>query len=396
MFITSKDMRRTNAMHGRIDRPQLQDAVDALFNTENLDNIELPNIEYVHYNLIRTKTTIAEDNYHFPGEITEAALNIACGNIIGICNRHPHPEEEYYHFRIPKKTGGFRPIDAPEKELKKDMKEIAHIITNELKILVHDSAWAYVPGRDVVHCMKEHQANESRWYLKIDLKNFFGSCNPDFIYRQLQKIYPFANNLSNPYVLPMLSKLVDISCYQGGLPQGTPLSPLITNLIMVEYDYLINALIGNLVHDNKIHRQRYIYTRYADDIIISAKNHFEYKKLVKELKKLFRETEAPFTVNDEKTRFGNNSGRNWNLGVMCNKDNNITIGHKRKQEIKAAVHSYINSNNEWELQDLQYLLGQLSWLNNVEPNYFEQLMQYFIRKYNVNVWQSIIDDIKRR
>ena len=66
-------------------------------------------------------------------------------------------------------------------------------------------------------------------------------------------------------------------------------------------------------------KQKYIYTRYADDIIISARNKFDYRIILKALNKLFKDT--PLSINKEKTRFGSNAGRNWNLGVMCNKDN---------------------------------------------------------------------------
>lgn len=391
MYIVSKDIRRTYREYG--SRTVLNDTIDDLFNAENLETIDIPDYSYVHYDLLRTKTTLVPDNTHFLGEISDTNLSIICRRIIDICNKHPNPQDEYYHFRLPKKTGGFRPIDAPEKDLKKDMKEIVSILLRDLKLLTHDSAWAYVNGRDVVHAMQEHTNNKSRWYLKIDLKNFFGSCSPDFIYKQLQTIYPFANNLGVQNVLTMLDKLTDLACLNNGLPQGTPLSPLLTNLIMIEFDYKINKLLNTLVKDNKLYKQRYVYTRYADDIIISAKCKFNYELVLKELKKLFKDT--PLKINNDKTRFGTSAGRNWNLGIMCNKDNKTTIGYKRKQKLKAAIHNYILTRTDWTLEDLQYLLGQLSWLHNVEPTYFEQFIQYCLRKYNLNIWNELIDDIKR-
>ena len=79
-----------------------------------------------------------------------------------------------------KRTGGFRTIDAPNDELKTFMREISRTIIRDFKLIPHDSAYAYVKKRSVIDAVKEHQENKSRWFLKIDLKDFFGSCNEIF------------------------------------------------------------------------------------------------------------------------------------------------------------------------------------------------------------------------
>ena len=62
----------------------------------------------------------------------------------------------------------------------------------------------------------------------------------------------------------------------------------------------------------------YVYTRYADDILISSKSNFNWQELVNTLKGVLQ---PQFTIKDEKTRYGSTAGRNWNLGLMVNKDN---------------------------------------------------------------------------
>ena len=111
---------------------------------------------------------------------------------------------------------------------------------------------------------------------------------------------------------------------------------------------------------------------------------------------MIREEEYPFTINKEKIRFGSSAGRNWNLGVMCNKDNKTTVGHRKKHDIKNYLYNYINNKEEYTLDDLRWLLGQLSWLRNVEIDYFEGLMQYYRTKFNIDIWSDIIDNIKKR
>ena len=171
---------------------------------------------------------------------------------------------------------------------------------------------------------------------------------------------------------------------------------------MIEFDYKINKLIYSLTKDAGLMKQKYVYTRYADDIIISARNKFEYSNegghfaQMLALKDLFSDT--PLTINEEKTRFGSSAGRNWNLGVMCNKDNNITIGYKKKQHLKTIINNYMKDRDEdliWSLEDLYWLQGQLSWLHNVEPEYYSGFKRYLNNKYGKDVPTCIMQDIKQ-
>lgn len=300
------------------------------------------------------------------------------------------PKGHYKQFKIPKKTHGYRTITAPDDLLKEHMKIVSNILQTGFKVLTHDSAWAYTKGRDVIGAMKEHQHNESKWFLKLDLKNFFDSCSPDFIREQLLKLYPFA--VYNNNEVDVVTPLAEYACYNGGLPQGTPLSPIITNLIMVPIDYAINKTIYNLTQDEEIYKQRYIYTRYADDIIISAKHHFDYDIIVKSIEEILEST--PLKINKEKTRYGSSSGRNWNLGIMFNKDNELTIGYREKQKLKATIYNFITHTREFTLTESRQLLGRLNWLHNVQPDYFLHLMDYYEKKYEVDVILAITNWIK--
>lgn len=298
--------------------------------------------------------------------------------------------EMYREFNIPKRTGGFRTIDAPEDDLKMFMREFSNTFLRTFKLLTHDSAFAYIKGRSVIDAVKEHQNNKSRWFLKIDLKDFFGSCNKEFIVNQLYKIYPFA--LGGTDTIDLLSSLADLSCLNNKLPQGTPISPWLTNLIMIEFDYKINKLLNKLANDETIKKQRYVYTRYADDILISAKEKFDYQLVIEKLKEIFEGT--PLTIKAEKTRFGSSAGRNWNLGIMYNKDNTLTIGHKKKRQIKDNIYYFIKFKDTFELEDCWWLQGNISWLKSVEPEYTEGLLTYYKNKFDIDVWQTLLDKIK--
>ena len=304
----------------------------------------------------------------------------------------------YKTFYIPKKTRGFRRIDAPEDELKAALSRLKNILEGDFNALYHTSAFAYIKGRSTVSCVKKHQQNKSKWFGKYDLSNFFGSTTLEFVMKMLEKIYPFSevmkcefHNLITGEVMSgreELEKALSLGFLDGGLPQGTPLSPTLTNIMMIPIDFRLANKLRD--YDNNY----YVYTRYADDFIVSSKYSFDFRKIESLIKETLAEFDAPFTIKSEKTRYGSSAGANWNLGVMLNKDNDITVGHKRKKYLKNALSSFINDykNNEiWDIESVNVLLGHYSYCHMVEPKSTDELINWINKKNNIDVIRRLND-----
>ena len=159
---------------------------------------------------------------------------------------------------------------------------------------------------------------------------------------------------------------------------------------MIPIDHKLSNTLRNF--DNK----RFVYTRYADDLLISCKIDFDKDKIQQFVINTLLEFKAPFTIKLEKTRYGSAAGRNWNLGVMLNKDNQITVGHKRKKEFKAMLDNYIRdrkSGNGWELHDIQVLGGLISYYRMVEREYIDFLLNQYSEKHKSDIEQCIKTDL---
>lgn len=287
-------------------------------------------------------------------------------------------KEFYTSFYIPKKSGGLRTINAPNEELKHTLRSIKDIFTYYLKILEHPSAYAYVTNRSCKNALEYHQKNQSRWFLKLDIKDFFPNCNIDFTIKMLKMVYPLQDIPEET-----LKEALQICFLNEGLPQGTPTSPILTNLIMVPIDYAITEYANK--HNLK-------YTRYADDLLISSKYNFDWKKVQKEIIKIFKEFEAPFKIKKEKTRYGSSSGRNWNLGLMYNKDLNITIGAAKKKIFKAMINNFLSDTVQdklWSLEDAYKLNGIISHYRSIEPEYINNILKKYEEKYNCSVRNTL-------
>lgn len=293
----------------------------------------------------------------------------------------------YHTFYLPKRRGGLRRIDEPLPELMEALRQLKSIFEIKMGALYHTSAFAYVQLRSALDAMKRHQANESKWFLKTDFSNFFGSTTEDFVFDSLSTIFPFSEIVKRTTGVQQLRKALGLCFLNNGLPQGTPISPMLTNLMMIPIDFKIT---NDMAHDN------FVYTRYADDIQISSKFNFDWRAKCEYINGVLDEFNAPFKIKPEKTRYGSRSGRNWNLGVMLNKDNNITVGRKRKEQMKAMLFNYQRdrkSGVKWDPHDVQVMSGQLSYIKQVEPDYYREFIKWFNQKYSVNILRLIREDI---
>jgi len=296
----------------------------------------------------------------------------------------------YNTFHIPKNSGGLRRIDAPMPELMNALRELKTLFELNMFALYHTTAFAYVRGRSTIDAIKRHQRNESKWFLKLDFSNFFGSTTPDFVLHILSMIFPFSEIIMTDDGRAELTKALSLCFLNNGLPQGTPISPFITNLMMLPIDHKLSNSLRNF--DSR----RFVYTRYADDLLISCKIDFDKDKVQQFVTDVLAEFNAPFTIKPEKTRYGSSAGRNWNLGLMLNGQNQITIGHKRKKEFKAMLDNYVRcrkSGNGWERHEIQVLGGLISYYRMVEKDYIDYLLEQYGTKHGVAIEACIKRDI---
>ena len=220
----------------------------------------------------------------------------------------------YYHFSIPKKSGGKRNIAAPSKGLG----HLLYYVNILLKAIYQPSDYAmgFVEGRSVVDNAIRHIGQN--YVFNIDLENFFPSIEQPRVWKRFQ-LKPFNFNQ------PIASMLAGLCCVRNKnedgsvkyiIPQGAPTSPLITNAIC---DKLDRRLCG-LARRFNLH-----YSRYADDISFSSmRNVFkEDGEFRKELRRIIEG--QSFTINESKTRLQKVGERQEVTGLtVCTKVNTST------------------------------------------------------------------------
>lgn len=296
--------------------------------------------------------------------------------------KNKNREDLYYHFSIPKAKGGYRQIDAPVDELKMALTELKEIIEEAMHHnTYHTAAFAYVgkhvywnkkthvsmkiPGRSTIDCVRRHQKFESNFMLKTDFSDFFGSTNFEYFMGMLKLVDPFFR-MNNE----LLRNVFELCFLNGKLPQGTPISPMLTNLIMIPIDYEIYKQCSE---------RKFIYTRYADDIYISSKERVDPALPKSFIEKAIAMFDAPYIMKPEKTRYVSRKGKNWILGVMWNAENNITIGAENKKKFKAMMYNLL-CGVEGELNGKQ-IMGLASYYRMVEPAFVNGVIEEMQKKF---------------
>ena len=342
--------------------------------------IEQPNIE------IQKRTIIVSEEYG--KKLYDKRITNTMHEVI-IASKPPAeiPADElaqhYNYYTIAKRTDPTkrRQIEDPDGILRTIQGHYKYIIDEILKVQAHDAAFGYIKQRDIKRSTERHQKNESRWFLKLDLKDFFPSINEEFLRKQLDMVYPFR-------FLPgeFMEGLIKYSLLNNSLPQGTYTSPLLSNLVMVPIDYDITKALTNY---NKHH---FVYTRYADDIEISCKEKFDPREITAIVSQIFKDYNAPFRINHEKTTFGSNAGSNYHLGLNLNKDNQISKGYRKNNKFRAMLHQFALNPNDASYETLNKILGTIAHFRYIEPGFVEKTLHKYNEKFNIDIEK----EIKRR
>ena len=192
-----------------------------------------------------------------------------------------------------------------------------------------------------------------------------------------------------------LTTALELAVLDGGLPQGTPISPIITNIMMIPVDYKLANILKNY------NGQRFVYTRYADDFQITSRYDFSFREIENLICSTLAGFGAPFSINREKTRYGSANGRNWNLGLMLSAgDNgkiNITVGHKKKRQFKAMLTSYAldrKNGNPWDKNDVQVMEGLRSYYRMVEGATIDGIVDKIGEKFGIDIPAAIKEDLR--
>ncbi|HGX3642182.1 TPA: retron Ec67 family RNA-directed DNA polymerase/endonuclease [Escherichia coli] len=279
----------------------------------------------------------------------------------------------YSQFTIKKKNGSDRHISAPDPELKEIQSRLSDLLQDCLNNIRENSkednnfSHGFERNRSIITNAEKHKSK--KWVLNIDLSNFFDEFNFGRVRGYFLKNKNFSLNTE-------LSTLIaKIACHQDKLPQGSPCSPVITNLILVSLDRRLSNLCN---------RVGCTYTRYADDITISTNKKEFPRNIIKshnensiDLNKNFLKEiiSSGFQINLNKLRLFDRKCRQEVTGLTVNRF--VNVDNKYAKKIRAMAHSLFTKGGytltdkktrEQRAGNINELGGMLSFIDYVDKH----------------------------
>lgn len=283
-------------------------------------------------------------------------VGLSPSDILSIVDRGPLRYKEY---SIPKRGGGERRIAQPSTELKAIQRYIADKVL--LKLPVSEHATAYREGISIRDNALKHVG--MRFLLKTDFEAFFHN------FRTLDLVELFRKNgiVQTPRERAFFRDALFWQPKKESrltLAMGAPTSPLLTNLMLVEFD----SYIGKIAAENGA-----IYTRYADDIAISANSQSSLVKIEELMAVYVNQLKRPvLKFNNNKRGLYGPGQKKIVTGLILTPDGRVSLGRDRKRTID-VMFDYWRKGKIADEREVERLRGLIAFANSCEPMYMKHL-----------------------
>jgi RNA-directed DNA polymerase len=273
----------------------------------------------------------------------------------------------YKHYKIPKRTGGFRDIHQPTPELKAIQRWINSTLLSQLP--VHFSVRAYETGSSIRGNAILH--SKSNYFLRFDFANFFPSIHDNWVRQFLGKSIL---NGSLDVEFDALDTLVRAVCCRdklnGGLALsiGAPSSPILSNRVLYALDQHLYE-VADTMH--------IVYSRYADDLYFSSSRPNQLNLIDVILRQAMQRYTPVLSLNDQKTWRSSRKHRVAITGVIVTPTRQVSIGRSLKRRIKTEI--YLWKDGRLEADNVSRLRGLVSFAMDVEPAFIVSLERKFGR-----------------
>lgn len=179
--------------------------------------------------------------------------------------------------KIPKPDGGVRKLGIPTVVDRVIQQGIAQKLQNIWEPQFSDSSYGYRPkrsGQQAIEKVKEYAEEGYRYAVSVDLSKYFDTLNHELLMNLLHR------KIQDMRILRIIKKYLKsgvmengvVSKTEEGSPQGGPLSPLLANIYLNEFDW---EMCGRGVKT----------VRYADDIVVFAKSKRAAERLMESSRK---------------------------------------------------------------------------------------------------------------
>ena len=230
----------------------------------------------------------------------------------------PSPVRE---VRLPKPGGGTRMLGIPTVLDRLITQAITQVMSPIFDQDFSAHSYGFRPGRSAHQAIEQarrYMAEGSRWVVDLDLEKFFDQVNHDLLMSRV------ARKIKDKRLLKLIRRYLTAGIMQGGLvsireagtPQGSPLSPLLSNILLDDFD-------------KELERRGHCFCRYADDANVYVRSRRAGERVMASLTH-FLESKLRLKVNRAKSAVD----RPWKRKFL-----GYTVTNHRSPRLKPAPQS---------------------------------------------------------
>jgi RNA-directed DNA polymerase len=287
---------------------------------------------------------------------------------------------------IPKPDGGKRKLSIPTVLDRFIQQAVMQVLQDRWDRTFSDHSYGFRPGRSAHQAVEQAQryiAEGYRWVVDLDLEKFFDRVNHDKLMARI------AERVSDKRLRKLIRAFLRVGVMEDGLvspvdegtPQGGPLSPLLSNIVLDELD-------------RELERRGHRFARYADDSNIYVRSRRAGERVMESIGR-FITTKLKLKVNQQKSAVARPWERKFlGFSFTWNREPKRRIAPKAVERFKERVRGLTRRTKGVSIERMaeelaQYLRGWMGYFGRCQtPSVLQGLEEWIRRRLRSVIWKQ--------
>lgn len=244
---------------------------------------------------------------------------------------------------IPKPGGGMRMLGIPCVIDRLIQQAMHQVLSEQFEPKFSPHSYGFRPGKSAaqaLHQARDYMESGKRWVVDIDMEKFFDRVNHDILMSRIARV------VKDKPVLKLIRRYLQAGIMENGIatartegtPQGGPLSPLLSNILLHELDM-------------ELTRRGHSFCRYADDCNIYVSSERAAHRVLTSTTK-FLEQRLKLKVNREKSAADRPWKRSFLGYTVCKRKYNIRlrVADKSVKRFKGNIKALLRMAKGWNIR----------------------------------------------
>ena len=287
---------------------------------------------------------------------------------------------------IPKPDGGVRKLGIPTVLDRFIQQEVMQVLQGRWDRTFSDHSYGFRPGRSAhqaVEAAQQFIAAGYRWVVDLDLEKFFDRVNHDKLMARIE------TRVGDRRLLKLIHSFLKAGVMEGGLvspvdegtPQGGPLSPLLSNIVLDEFD-------------RELERRGLRHARYADDCNVYVRSRRAGERVMESITR-FITRKLKLKVNEQKSAVARPWERKFlGFSFTANREPKRRVAPKAVLRFKAKVREVTRRTRGVKVEKMaeelsRYLRGWIGYFGQCQtPSVLQGLEEWTRRRLRSAIWKQ--------